>query len=141
MKSKHSRDLSRRPRRLSSFIGALVALGCASTPSRTTAPPHSAANHSTLKSPEVVARTVVTPEATTDIPELFAQATAAGKAEQYVVAAQAFERAFDLDPSGPLADKSLFEPQKCTTSPDRTKRLWCATSRSLAVFPIQSWIA
>jgi tetratricopeptide (TPR) repeat protein len=51
----------------------------------------------------------VTPERTTDIPELFAQATAQGKAQRYGVAASAFERAFDLDPNGPLADKSLFE--------------------------------
>ena len=109
VKSKHSRDLSEYVRRLSLLAGALVALGCAASPARTTAPPHSAANHSTSKAPEIVARTVVTPSATTDIPELFEQATAAGKAQQYVAAAQAFERAFELDPNGPLADKALFE--------------------------------
>jgi tetratricopeptide (TPR) repeat protein len=56
-----------------------------------------------------VARTVVTPRQATDIPELFEQATALGKAQNYLLAARAFERAFELDPNGPLADKALFE--------------------------------
>ncbi len=56
-----------------------------------------------------VARTVVTPQGATNIPELFAQATAEGKAQHYEAAARIFQRAFELDPEGPLADKSLFE--------------------------------
>jgi tetratricopeptide (TPR) repeat protein len=52
---------------------------------------------------------VVTPESTTDIPELFAKATADGQAKRYDTSASAFERAFQLDPDGPLADRSLFE--------------------------------
>jgi len=52
---------------------------------------------------------VVTPEASTDIPELFEKATAEGQAKRYELAASQFERAFQLDPDGPLADKSLFE--------------------------------
>ncbi len=52
---------------------------------------------------------MVTADSTTDIPELFRQATAQGQAKQYDSAARLFERAFTLDPDGPLADKSLFE--------------------------------
>ncbi len=59
--------------------------------------------------PVSVARTVVTPARATDIPELFAQATAEGKALHHEAAARGFQRAFELDPDGPLADKSLFE--------------------------------
>lgn len=51
----------------------------------------------------------MTPTSTTDIPELFEHATREGQAQHYDVAAAEFERAFQLDPSGPLADKSLFE--------------------------------
>jgi tetratricopeptide (TPR) repeat protein len=51
----------------------------------------------------------VTPDSATDIPELFKQATAQGQAKQYESSARLFERAFTLDPNGPLADKSLFE--------------------------------
>ena len=52
---------------------------------------------------------MVTPQSTTDIPELFAKATAEGQAKHYEVSASEFERAFQLDPDGPLADRSLFE--------------------------------
>ncbi|HEY0465231.1 MAG TPA: hypothetical protein VGC79_13540, partial [Polyangiaceae bacterium] len=88
------------------------ALACGQAVS--TAPPHSAAKinaappASTASSAEV-ARTVVTPQATTDIPELFESATAAGAAKQYELSAAAFERAFQLDPDGPLAARALFE--------------------------------
>jgi len=60
-------------------------------------------------SPTELARTVVTPHSTTDIPELFAKATADGQGKRYELAASEFERAFQLDPDGPLADRSLFE--------------------------------
>ncbi|MEI9952310.1 MAG: hypothetical protein WDO74_25830 [Pseudomonadota bacterium] len=89
---------------------ACSTLGCAGQPASSTAPPHSAAkiNAASPASAEL-ARTVVTPHSTTDIPELFAKATAQGQAKQYELSASAFERAFQLDPDGPLADRSLFE--------------------------------
>ncbi len=109
IKSKHSRDLSLHARLAATGGGLLLSVACAA-PARTTEPPHSAANLSTVPGPPVqVARTVVTPEQTTDIPELFAHATSEGKAQHYEPAAREFQRAFDLDPSGPLADKALFE--------------------------------
>ena len=43
------------------------------------------------------------------MPELFAKATALGEAKQYVEAARGFDRAFELDPEGPLAARALFE--------------------------------
>lgn len=52
---------------------------------------------------------MVTPQGTTDIPELFAKATAEGQAKRYEQSASSFERAFQLDPDGPLAARSLFE--------------------------------
>jgi hypothetical protein len=64
---------------------------------------------SSANAPLEVPRSVVTPELTTDIPTLFADATAEGQAQHYDVAARAFDRAFELDPDGPLAVKCLFE--------------------------------
>ena len=90
------------------FVG-LSGFGCAAR-GQTTEPSHSAAKvNSAPKSPAELARTVVTPESVADIPELFAKATVQGQAKQYEASASAFERAFQLDPDGPLADKSLFE--------------------------------
>jgi len=65
--------------------------------------PGSSANSTELS------RTVVTPHSATDIQELFARATADGQAKRYEISASGFERAFQLDPDGPLADRSLFE--------------------------------
>jgi tetratricopeptide (TPR) repeat protein len=106
-KSKHSRNLSVAT---SLLLGASwLGFACAA-PAQSTAPAHSAAKLSNSALPPLaVARTVITPDRSTDIPELFAQATAQGKAQHYDVAARAFERAFELDPNGPLADKALFE--------------------------------
>jgi tetratricopeptide (TPR) repeat protein len=88
---------------------AFLAFGCASRQA-TTAPPHSAAKFSSdAKLPLEVPRSVITPALTTDIPELFAQATADGLAQHYDTSARAFDRAFELDPDGPLAAKALFE--------------------------------
>ena len=87
---------------------AAALTGCA--PAATTRPPSSAAKSNTTSPVHAeLPRTVVTPGSTTDIPELFKQATAQGQAKQYDSSAHSFERAFTLDPSGPLADKSLFE--------------------------------
>jgi tetratricopeptide (TPR) repeat protein len=88
---------------------ALVLSGCAAS-GPTTRPPSSAAKTNTLQTTHAqLPRTVITPGSATDIPELFRQATAEGQAKHYQTAAQLFERAFTLDPDGPLADKSLFE--------------------------------
>lgn len=105
-------------RRLSALRGALLvpsawlALACAGQAN--TEPPHSAAKINAAAPASAagsaqVARTVVTPETTTDIPELFASATAAGNAKHYEASASTFERVFQLDPDGPLADRALFE--------------------------------
>jgi len=56
-----------------------------------------------------LSRTVITPHSATDIQALFDKATADGQAKHYEDAASGFERAFQLDPDGPLADRSLFE--------------------------------
>ncbi len=87
---------------------AAALAGCA--PAGTTRPPSSAAKSNTASTAHAeLPRTVVTPDSTTDIPELFKQATGQGQAKQYESSARLFERAFTLDPNGPLADKSLFE--------------------------------
>ena len=92
-----------------SWLLCWLLVGCAAA-GQTTAPPHSEAKpNASAQSAAQVARTVVTPQGTTDIPELFAKATTEGQAKHYDVAARAFERAFTLDPDGPLADKALFE--------------------------------
>ena len=82
--------------------------GCAAR--HAASPPRSAvkANAST-EAQAALPRTVVTADSVTDIPELFKQATARGQAKEYQSSAGLFERAFTLDPDGPLADKSLFE--------------------------------
>src|SRR4051812_32847244 len=76
------------------FVSLSVALaalsGCAST--ETTRPASSAANPNTSSEAHAaLPRTVVTADSTTDIPELFAQATERGQAKQYEPAARAFE--------------------------------------------------
>jgi tetratricopeptide (TPR) repeat protein len=92
------------------LAGLIGLLGACATSGQTTAPPRSAAKTNNLApSSANIARIVVTPEATRDIPELFAEATAEGQAQRYEVAAQTFDAAFTLDADGPLADKSLFE--------------------------------
>ena len=108
--SKHSRSLSAFGCLSFVLLSACLAFACVGQPARATAPPHSAAkiNAAPPGSAEVP-RTVVTPQSTTDIPELFAKATAEGQAKHYELSASAFERAFQLDPDGPLADRSLFE--------------------------------
>src|SRR4051794_40507644 len=84
---KHSRRWSRlvasAARCLLVFSTGFMALGC-SGQAANTAPPHSAAkiNASPSGSAEL-ARTVVTPQLATDIPELFAKATAEGQSKQY----------------------------------------------------------
>jgi len=107
---KHSRSLSTFRGAVFALAAACSALACAGQPAHATAPAPSAAkiNGAPAGSAELP-RTVVTPQSTTDIPELFAKATAEGQAKHYEVSASEFERAFQLDPDGPLADRSLFE--------------------------------
>jgi hypothetical protein len=110
-KAKHSRRLLSRScaARLGFAALGALAFGC-TAPQASTVEPHSAAKYSSgAKAPLEVPRSVITPELTTDIPALFAEATAQGQAQHYDAAAHAFDRAFDLDPDGPLAVKSLFE--------------------------------
>ncbi|HKO50641.1 MAG TPA: hypothetical protein VJV79_23115 [Polyangiaceae bacterium] len=113
---------SKHSERLSVFCGGvfglsvagLVFTGACAGNSGVTGSPHSAAKINAVPSvapatSAELARTVITPHGATDISELFAQATADGQAKRYEASASAFERAFQLDPDGPLADRSLFE--------------------------------
>jgi len=108
---KHSRRLSAIVRVTVVLATACLVLACAGKAANT-APPHSAAKVNAgapaSASSAEVARTVVTPETATDIPELFERATADGQAKHYERSASAFERAFQLDPDGPLAARALF---------------------------------
>jgi len=106
---KHSRRLSTFASRGVAFSTAWLLAACAGQAAGT-APPASAAKINVAPPTSAdVPRTVVTPHSTADIPELFAKATAEGQAKHYELSASQFERAFQLDPDGPLADKSLFE--------------------------------
>ena len=107
---KHSRRFSRFGGCTFALLTACLVGACAGQAANGTAPPHSAAKiNAAAPASAELARTVVTPNSTTDIPELFAKATAEGQAKHYQASASAFERAFQLDPDGPLADRSLFE--------------------------------
>lgn len=110
---KHSRRLpvfgSRRPTGFPALALALILGGCAAGGQTTREPNGAAKSNTPSEAHAEVPRTVVTPDSTTDIPELFSQATAQGQAKQYESSARLFERAFTLDPNGPLAEKSLFE--------------------------------
>ena len=108
--------LGKHSRRLSTFASGGFALStlcllaaCAGHAAGTAPPVSAAASNAAPGASADVPRTVVTPHSTTDIPELFAKATAEGQAKHYELAASQFERAFQLDPDGPLADDSLFE--------------------------------
>jgi len=109
--SKHSRRLSTFRAPVFALLVASLASACAG--GTLPLPPPAAKTNvvapgSSASSTEL-ARTVVTPHSATDIQELFAKATADGQAKRYEVAASGFERTFQLDPDGPLADRSLFE--------------------------------
>jgi tetratricopeptide (TPR) repeat protein len=88
---------------------ALGAFGCAA-PRSTTAEPHSAAKFSSsAKPPLEVPRTVITPELTTDIPELWKQAFELGEGHHYEAAGRGYDRVFELDPDGTGACGALFK--------------------------------
>jgi len=107
---KHSRRLSTLANNAVALLAASLVLSACAGPKANTAPPHSAAKiNAPSPSSAELARTVVTPEAATDIPELFEKATAQGQSKQYELSASSFERVFRLDPDGPLSDRSLFE--------------------------------
>ena len=109
---KHSRSLGLFRAALLALSTACLSSACAGTQSQ--ALPPSAAKTSanapgSQPSSAELSRTVVTPHSATDIQELFAKATADGEAKRYEASASGFERAFQLDPDGPLADRCLFE--------------------------------
>jgi len=56
-----------------------------------------------------VPRTVITPENTASIPELYQQALALGSSGEHARAALELQRIHDLDPEGELADDALFQ--------------------------------
>lgn len=55
-----------------------------------------------------VPRVVVTPEAVTSVDELYANAQRALDAHDYTAAAAGFQRVYELEPDGALADEALF---------------------------------
>ncbi|HEY2736244.1 MAG TPA: hypothetical protein VGI70_19735 [Polyangiales bacterium] len=105
-KFKHSRSL------LQSVTALLfaAALGACAGQRADTVEPHSAAKFSKQQSPSIeLARTVVTPDQTTDIPELLQRARELGEAKKFEAAAHAFDRAYELDSDGPSAAEALFK--------------------------------
>jgi len=108
--SKHSRRLSNfRASVFALSVSCLVAACAGTLPLPPPAAKTNVAAPGSSASATELARTVVTPHSATDIQELYAKATADGQAKRYEVSASGFERAFQLDPDGPLADRSLFE--------------------------------
>lgn len=109
---KHSRSSSAVRMAAFALSTAGLTLACAAPKTPPLPPPGaktSVVAPGSKQSSEELPRTVVTPHSATDIQELFAKATAEGEAKRYGTAANGFERAFQLDPDGPLADRSLFE--------------------------------
>jgi len=103
------REHSRALLRLSAISWFAVAcLSACAAPRATTAEPRSAANVSTRPKPILVPTTVVTPDSTTDIPELWKHALELAEAKQFEPAAREFERVFRVDPDGPSACQALF---------------------------------
>jgi hypothetical protein len=94
--------------RLLAVAALLVASACTPSAARNPSTPVAAARPS---APELVQvpRTIIGPETTTDIPELYERSTRDGQAHKFAEAARGFERAYSLDPDGPLAASSLFE--------------------------------
>ncbi len=99
------------PAFLASFAVCVLALaGCA--PAQRPGPAHPVAPAAARSSGPVrveVPRTIVTPVDAASIPQLYDRARARLRAGDAAGAAKAFERVFDLDPDGDLADDSLFE--------------------------------
>jgi tetratricopeptide (TPR) repeat protein len=109
---KHSRSLSAARAAVFALSTACLSSACAVHQTLPLPPPGTKNNvvapGSKANSSEL-SRTVVTPHSAADIQELFAKATADGEAKRYEASARGFERTFQLDPDGPLADRSLFE--------------------------------
>lgn len=85
------------------LLCALVLVGCAASPPRTNTP---VLREGSAK--VAVPRTIVTPEAAASVPELYALASGLFDRAEYERAAREFDRIATLDPSGDLADDSLF---------------------------------
>ena len=103
-----------RPLRTPVSLGglALCVLFAACAPAARLPPQHpSPASSGSSRAPDhiQVPRTIVTPADAASIPQLYDRATAQLRAGDAAGAAKAFERVFDLDPHGDLADDSLFE--------------------------------
>jgi tetratricopeptide (TPR) repeat protein len=106
-KFKDSRSLLLRA--CSSALFAFVLTACAGQPA-STAGPRSAAKFGKQPRPSIeLDRTVVTPDRTTDIPELLQQARELGEAKKFEVAAHAYDRIYELDSDGPNAAEALFK--------------------------------
>jgi len=100
------------PALLASFAVTVLALaGCAPAQGRGPAHPVAPALAARSSGPArvEVPRTIVTPVDAASIPQLYDRARAQLRAGDAAGAAKSFERVFELDPHGDLADDSLFE--------------------------------
>jgi tetratricopeptide (TPR) repeat protein len=108
-KAPHSQRLLRARCAVFTVACVLGSFGCTAARA-TTAEPHSAAKFSSpAKGPVEVPRSIITPEITTDIPELLKQALDLGEAHHYDAAGRGYDRVFDLDPDGSTAESALFK--------------------------------
>lgn len=87
-------------------IAALVALAAAGGCAHPSRAPEALAPTSAERIE--VPRVVVTPEAVTSVDELYANAQRALDAHDYTAAAAGFQRVYELEPDGALADEALF---------------------------------
>ncbi len=94
------------------LAGLALCLLSACAPAQGRAPEHPTAPAAAASSKPTaveVPRTIVTPVDAASIPQLYDRARARLRSGDAAGAAKAFERVFDLDPDGDLADDSLFE--------------------------------
>lgn len=97
-----------------SVIALSIVGGCAHPPQPPEAPARAAGER------VEVPRVVVTPATVSSVDELYAAASRALDAHEYAEAASRFQRVYELDPEGPLADEALF---------------WLGTAQDLAAKP------
>lgn len=97
-----------------SVIALSIVGGCAHPPQPPEAPARAAGER------VEVPRVVVTPATVSSVDELYAAASRALDAHEYAEAASRFQRVYELDPEGPLADDALF---------------WLGTAQDLAAKP------
>ena len=99
------------------FVALTVAGGCAHPTPAPQVPAHTSTER------VEVPRVVVTPDAVTSVDELFSNATLAFDARDYPAAAAGFQRVYELEPDGSLADEALF---------------WQGTAQDLAARPAEA---